>query len=108
MRKPEDAPPDSDVIGIDNHGFVGRYRRNGDGGWVPFCRHDPLFDDADMAGWINLPAETGSEALDELIERLASDIADETQFQAELTNEQRSSLFLRCLVRLRDVSNFAA
>jgi hypothetical protein len=57
MRKPEDAPADLDVIGIDNHGFCGRYRRKKNGGWVPFGRNAPLFDDGDMAGWVSLPVE---------------------------------------------------
>jgi hypothetical protein len=60
MQSPETAPKDVDVIGIDNHGFVGRYRRNSAGGWVPFCRRIPLFNDEDMAGWIDLPVEAMS------------------------------------------------
>ena len=58
MKDPSTAPADTWVIGIDNHGFVGRYLRNSDGGWIPFAQRHPLFSDDDMAGWIDLPELT--------------------------------------------------
>jgi hypothetical protein len=45
-----------------------------------------------------------TESLNEMVERLAEDIAEETQFQTELTDQDRAALFLRCIVALRSAA----
>lgn len=58
LRPIRDAPDNTDIIIIDNHGFAYRAKRTeraGVAGWVLHGRREPTFDDSDLQGWLPMP-----------------------------------------------------